>query len=234
MKNNIFVKSFVIALFILYAVPIALSVDPASVPLPNSVSSQQITDILHTVLQTNKKEIIDDLGKKIDDDFGQLDLRIMNNNKVLFRKAIFALLGGLSIIVFGYAYVANRIHRQYDINFYEKMIDSKIAKFNRVDTAFVDKGMYRSVSNSAGFSVKYKTPEDYYKDLTYKQMSSDLYVNLKKDIMQELEGKKSAQKKKFVVKESFFKKHKKLMYILMIVFFVAVLAVYYYFRFVRK
>jgi hypothetical protein len=127
---------------------------------------------------TSQKDIIEEVNRNVDENFGQLDQRIMDNNKLLFRKAIFALIGGLSVVIFGYAYIHNRISKNYDINFYEKMIDNKISKLQGLPYVIgTAPTFYTSVTKSQ-FDERYTSPEKYFDRFTM----VDQIESMKKEI----------------------------------------------------
>ena len=65
-------------------------------------------------MQTSKADIVEDVNRNMDENIRILDERIISNNKTQFRKAIFALTGSLAVVIFGYAYVTNRISKRYE------------------------------------------------------------------------------------------------------------------------
>jgi hypothetical protein len=102
----------------------------------------------------------------MNENFAQLDSRIMDNQIRVFRKAIFALIGGLTVVIFGYAYVVNRITKNYDMNFYEKMIDSKIDKLKNLPYIIQTSDSFYSSVTKQQFDDKYISPEKYFDRFT--------------------------------------------------------------------
>jgi len=150
-KNKYFIISIIMICLIL---PVVLAQTP----------SQDLADMIHRALQTTTKDIAEDVNRNMDENFGQLDQRIMENQKGIFRKAIFSLLGGMTVVIFGYAFVVNRVTRRYDFNFYEKMIDSKLSKLQQLGTSRIiasDDTFFRPMTKMQ-FDTRYISPEGYF------------------------------------------------------------------------
>lgn len=155
--------------------------------------SEGIIDAIHKIMQSSKKDIAEDVNRNIDENFGQLDQRIMDNNKSLFRRSVFALIGGLTVVIFVYAYVQNKISRRYDIHFYEKMMDSKIEKLKVLPRAIESKSYYTSVTNPQ-FDSRYISNDKYFESFT----DNEEFNNLRKEIehlKKQLEEKKEVEVK---------------------------------------
>lgn len=147
MYNKIISLIYIIVLMNLLILPFVFAQDDRAV------------DLIEKIMQTAKKDIAEDINRNMDDNFQQLDERLIEKNKALFRKAIFSLAGALSVVMFGFAYVHNRVSRKYDINFYEKMIESKISSSQGYLN--ISSKMYESVTKPS-FQDRYETPEQYF------------------------------------------------------------------------
>jgi len=127
---------------------------------------QPLSDVINKVMQNTAKDVTEEVNRNMNENFVQLDNRIMDKLVVIFRKAIFALLGGLTVVIFGYAYVVNRISRNYDMNFYEKMIDSKINNMKNLPyITHTSDSFYSSVTKHQ-FDDRYISPQKYFDRFT--------------------------------------------------------------------
>jgi len=121
-------------------------------------------DMIDKIMKTARKDISDEINKNMDDNFKQFDDRMSINNSNLFRKAIISISGILAIVIFGYAYLNNRIMKRYDINFYERMIESKIGS-SQIQRAVKQDSLYTSVTKSQ-FNERYETPDEYFEKVS--------------------------------------------------------------------
>jgi len=153
---------FMIFLFVFPFVYSATPTPPSN-PTPDQAPISQYTDTIQKIMQAVKKDISEDVARQMDENFKTLDNRIMENNKVQFRKAIFALLGGLAVVVFLYAYITDRINKRYELPYYEKMIESKVEKL--LTNPFHFDRLYYPVTFSEPLPVA-KAREDYFSGLT--------------------------------------------------------------------
>jgi hypothetical protein len=135
----------------------------AQEPPPSSPTQSSMADVVNTVMQRAQKDMIEGINRNMDDNIKILDERIMSTNRSLTNKNIIALTGSMTILLFGYAFVTNRITKRYDMNFYEKMVDSKIEKLGGMTGKIVEgsDSFYHPITHSQ-FSPKYISPEDYF------------------------------------------------------------------------
>lgn len=187
--------SLVILFLIIYCIPVSA----------DFAEDQRTIDTINKIMQTMGKDVAEDVNRNVDENFGTLDQRLVSAQQRLFRKAVFALLGVFTIVLFGYAYVMSRITRQYDLNFYEKMMDNKIDKLRNMSTSHIVSGtesFYMPITHSQ-FDKKYLAPEKYFDD--YFNKDKEMIVNQQKQIkkMQKMiedlqSGKKKTKKGKDV------------------------------------
>jgi hypothetical protein len=129
-----------------------------------TVDDQRTADVINKIMQTAKKDIAEDVNRNVDANFQELDNRMMAKQQDLFRKAIFALMGAFTVVLFGYAFVISRVTRHYDFNFYEKMMDSKVDKLRSFSTRHIvatSESFYIPVTHSQ-FSKQYTSSEAYF------------------------------------------------------------------------
>lgn len=122
---------------------------------------QRIEDAIQKIMQTSSKDISEDINRNIDENFGQLDERLVSKTKTNFNRAVIAVIGGLSIVMFGYAWINNRITKRYDLTFYEKMIDSKLDKIKTYPYVVQPQSSYISVTRQQ-FGERYASPQKYF------------------------------------------------------------------------
>lgn len=246
----------VIAVFVILSISVfSASPQDTAIPSPpvDSVPVQQIADVLHTVVSEQTKNTVEDINKHIDENFGQLDKRLMDNNRTLITKLIFALLGGMTVVLVGYAYLVNRVSKQYDINFYEKMIESKVDALNsRLPSSLYMDTMYSPITFVDDRIVKrFDSPQDYFDGISHRSKSSsevdvELYDKVKRDLIAEMKSlSKGSEKKIFnkigrtvaplpkgLRKKRFFQS--KAFYITVMVLILLATAVYFYLKYFKK
>ena len=232
--------------------------NPEEQPLPSAVSGQQVADLVHQVMQEQKKEIVKDINSHMDENFGQLDKRILDNNKLLFRKAIFAILGGMTVILIGYAYLVNRVTKQYDMSFYEKLIESKMKMLNKkLPGHLYINDLYNPVTyDNERIKERFDTPERYFDGLTKEEIQRDEFSKMKQELLSEVKNivlpvmsqkksvvkshiserevkplPKSLQKINFLSKFKFDKK--KLLYILGVIVVLGLTVYYFYWKYLK-
>lgn len=236
-----------LSLFMLMLVLFSYSVfsqeesSPKTAPLPGSiVQPQQIADVVHKVMSEQKKDTIEDINKHMDENFAQLDARIMSNNKILFRKAIFAILGGMTVVLIGYAYLVNRVSKKYDLNFYEKLIENKINSLNiKLPGHLYLESVYKPVTyTDERMSERFDSPKHYFDEISKKQeVSEDQFVKLKVEILNEV--KKMIPYNRQVkplpkgMRKGFRFNKKSFFYILIIVVTILTAGLYFYFKYFK-
>jgi len=187
---------------------------------------QSMSEVINKVMQSSKKDIVEDVNKNMDEDIAQLDSRLVSKMEVLFRKAIFALTGSLAVVIFGYAFVTNRLNKRYDINFYEKMMDSKIEKLNRLPYIVTGStSFYTSVTRSQ-FDERYTSPEKYFERFT----ESDQIKELKKqveELQKQLGVKKGEETGKEQLKDRKIQKFKRYRMVLIVIGVIVLLLITY-------
>lgn len=181
-KKNIVLVIYIVILINLF-LPFVLSQEQAD--------TQRIADVIAKVMQTSTKDIVEDINRNNDENFMQLDQRIMDNNNVQFRKAIFALTGSLGVIIFGYAYINNRVSRRYDITFFEKMIDSKLDKLSRLNYVMSSPSSYYTSVVNPQFEKRYTSPEGYFDGMSEQEQIKILKSQIN-DMKKKLSNSKSS------------------------------------------
>jgi ABC-type multidrug transport system fused ATPase/permease subunit len=143
------------------------------------------------MMRQTKKDIVVEVNANMDENMKILDGRIYENEKAMFRRAVIALLGGLGLVMFGYAYVHNKIAKRYDINFYEKMMDAKIDRVRNLPYAVSSNQFYNSVTQSQ-FDKRHMSPEEYFTKMSESDEMRTLKSEL--DAMQKLLIEKGIKK----------------------------------------
>lgn len=162
-KRKVLIILFVMFIF---TIPICYA------PPVTSEDNQGLLDAMNKMMKTSSKDVSEDVNRNMDENFLQLDNRMVNNMKSLFVKAIFALGGLCCLAMFGFAYFQNKVAKRYEINFYEKMMDSKLEKIS-MSSNIVSSSLYVQVTKPQ-FEKKFSTNEDYFEGIAETQEISTL------------------------------------------------------------
>jgi hypothetical protein len=167
-KKKVLVILFVMFLFI---IPICFA------PPITTVDSSANLDAINKMIQTANRDMAENINRNVDTNFVQLDSRMKDTQIAMFRKGIIALAGVMCVMLFGYAYINNRIQKKYELNFYEKMMDAKIEKISLTASMAVT-SLYTSVTKPQ-YEKKFDATTDYFKELAESQHVNDLDAEIK-------------------------------------------------------